>query len=141
MRVPQQLHEQHTLLYILSWAYSVCVLFAQLFQQRGALSHVRFYVSFSPPLFTGSFAGRFENTNVNITVQRKRHLGAAIGSRKYTEKYIGDKVKTWTQEVLLLGEIATSQPHAPYSSLSTDSQVVGHTYPEPYLGLVTFFNP
>ena len=27
MRQPQQLHEQHTLFYRSSWAYSVCVLF------------------------------------------------------------------------------------------------------------------
>ena len=57
----------------------------------------------------------FEGTNINITVQGKRHLGAAIGSREYTKKYVGDKVKTWTQEVLLLVEIATSQSHAAYS--------------------------
>ena len=39
----------------------VCVHFALLFQQHGALCHVRFYVSFSPPSFAGSFAGHFEN--------------------------------------------------------------------------------
>ena len=37
-RLPQQLHEPHALLSLLSWAYSACVLFAMLFQQRGALS-------------------------------------------------------------------------------------------------------
>ena len=37
-RLPQQLHEQHALLSLLSWAYSACVLFALLFRQRGALS-------------------------------------------------------------------------------------------------------
>ena len=36
--------------------------------------------------------------------------------RIYMEKYVVDKVKTWTQEVLLLAEIATSQPHAAYSA-------------------------
>ena len=42
----------------------VCVLFDLMFQQRGALCHVRFYVSFSPPSFAGSFAGHFENKTV-----------------------------------------------------------------------------
>ena len=38
-RLPQQLHEQHVLLsFFLSWAYSACILFVLLFQQRGALS-------------------------------------------------------------------------------------------------------
>ena len=63
-RQPQPLHKQHVLLYLLSWAYSVCVLFAVLLQQRGALHHIRFYVSFSSLLFAGSFAGHFENTTV-----------------------------------------------------------------------------
>ena len=58
----------------------------------------------------------FEGTNVNITVHGKRHLGAAIGSREYTEQYVGDKVKVWTQELLQLAEIATSQPHAAYAA-------------------------
>ena len=31
---------------------------------------------------------QFAGTNVNITVEGKRHLGAAIGARKYTEQYI-----------------------------------------------------
>ena len=45
----------------------VCVLFALMFQQCGALCHVRFYVSFSPPLFAaGSFAGHFENKMVHF---------------------------------------------------------------------------
>ena len=33
-----------------------------LFQQCGALCHVGYYVSFSPPLFAGSFVGHFDNT-------------------------------------------------------------------------------
>ena len=32
----------------------------------------------------------FEGTNVNITVQGKWHLGVAIGSKEYTEQYVGD---------------------------------------------------
>ena len=45
-RQPQLLHEQHTMLYLLSWAYSVCVLFTLLFQQHGVLCHLRFFFSF-----------------------------------------------------------------------------------------------
>ena len=37
-RLLLQLHDQHALLYLLSCTYSVCVLFALLFQQHGALS-------------------------------------------------------------------------------------------------------
>lgn len=76
----------------------------------------------------------FEGTNVNITVQGKRHLGAAIGSREYTERYVGDKVKMWTQEVLQLADIATSQPHAAYAAfvhgLSSHWTYLSRTIPE-----------
>ena len=37
-RQPQQLHEQHALLSLLSWACSACVFCAVLFQRRDALS-------------------------------------------------------------------------------------------------------
>ena len=57
----------------------------------------------------------FTGTNVNITTQGKHHLGAAIGSRDYTEQYVREKVKMWIQEIHRLAEIATSQPHAAYA--------------------------
>ena len=76
----------------------------------------------------------FEGTNVNIAVHGKRHLGAAIGSREYTEQYVGDKVKVWTQELLQLAEIATSQPHAAYAAfvhgLSSPWTYLSRTIPE-----------
>ena len=45
VRLPQQLHEQHALLSLLSWTYSACVLFALLFQQCRVLPHsiLRFF--------------------------------------------------------------------------------------------------
>ena len=54
----------------------------------------------------------FAGTNVNITTLGKRHLGAAIGSRSFVEDYVKEKVQTWIQEIHLLADIATSQPHA-----------------------------
>ena len=60
-RLPQQLHEQHALLSLMSWAYSACILFALPFQRRGALSRMILHFSFALPLFVGSFAGHLEN--------------------------------------------------------------------------------
>ena len=60
-------------------------------------------------------------------------MGAGIGSREYTEQYVGDKVKTWTEEVLLMAEIATSQSHATNSAfvhgLSNQSTHLSRTIP------------
>ena len=67
------------------------------------------------PQFLEKAQQLFEGTNVNITTQGKRHLGAAIGSRDFVEHYVRKKVKMWTQEIHSLAEIATSQPHAAYA--------------------------
>ena len=37
----------------------------------------------------------FKGTDINVTVQGQRHLGAAIGSREYVEEYANDKVNNW----------------------------------------------
>ena len=56
----------------------------------------------------------FAGTNISITVEGKRYLGAAIGSKTYTEQYVSAKVQSWIQEVVQLAGIATSQPHAAF---------------------------
>ena len=38
----------------------------------------------------------FVNSRVNITYERKRHLGAFIGSTKYRDEDVKDLVKTGT---------------------------------------------
>ena len=57
-------------------------------------------------------------TDVHITIQGKRHLGAAIGSRTFTEEYVSHKVQTWTKEIKRIGKVATSQPHAAYAAFT-----------------------
>ena len=41
----------------------------------------------------------FANTGINITTEGKRHLGAVIGSRSYTEEYVVCKVENWSEEI------------------------------------------
>ena len=60
----------------------------------------------------------FEGSNVQITTQGQRHLGAALGSSTFVESYVSDKVKSWVDEIIMLTEIAKSQPHAAYAALS-----------------------
>ena len=83
----------------------------------------------------------FSGTKVNITVEGKRHLGAAIGSTGFTNEYVSDKVKTWTQEVLQLSEIDNSQPHAAYTAfvdgLSSRWTYLSRTIP----GVSNLFQP
>ena len=56
----------------------------------------------------------FADTDVNITTEGKRHLGAAIGTRDFIESYVAGKVKKWVEEIHQLSEIAQTQPHAAY---------------------------
>ena len=44
----------------------------------------------------------------------QRHLGAAIGTRLFTEEYVSRKVKTWSDELLTLSSIAETHPHSAY---------------------------
>ena len=60
----------------------------------------------------------FEGSNVQITTQGQRHLGAALGSSTFVESYVSDKVKSWVDKIIMLTEIAKSQPHAAYAALS-----------------------
>ena len=60
----------------------------------------------------------FADTEVHITIQGKRHLGAAIGSRTFTEEYVCNKVQTWSDEIKWLAKVATSQPHAAYAAFT-----------------------
>ena len=60
----------------------------------------------------------FADTEVHITLQGKRHLGAAIGSKSFTEEYVRNKVETWTNEIKRLAQVATSQPHAAFEAFT-----------------------
>ena len=60
----------------------------------------------------------FTDTDVNISIEGKRHLGAALGSRTFTEEYVTNKVQGWTQEITRLAEIGTTQPHAAYATFT-----------------------
>ena len=58
----------------------------------------------------------FDNSNVNITVKGKRHLGAIVGSEIYKREYINDLAKDWNGQLCILSTIAESQPQAVYSA-------------------------
>ena len=47
----------------------------------------------------------FKGTNIKITTDRKKHLGATIGSEEYKAEYIHAKVEEWVQELNVLCEI------------------------------------
>ena len=60
----------------------------------------------------------FAETGVNVTTERKRHLGAVVGTRSFVESYVSKKVEKWKSEIEKLSGIAKSQPHTAYTALT-----------------------
>ena len=58
----------------------------------------------------------FSRTMVRISIQGRRHLGAALGSRLFVESYVSQCVENWTGELQRLSHIAASQPQAAYTA-------------------------
>ena len=57
----------------------------------------------------------FGNSNVNITVKRKRHLGAIVASDGYKRGYVDELVKDWNSQLCMLSIVAERQPQAAYT--------------------------
>ena len=60
----------------------------------------------------------FKDSNLNITTEGKRHLGVALGTRTFVESFVKKQISEWISEIKLLSQIAVSQPHAAYVSLT-----------------------
>ena len=58
---------------------------------------------------------KFENADINITEDGKRHWGAVIGSIEYHENYVTQKVNTWLDELNMLCDITRIASQAEYS--------------------------
>ena len=70
------------------------------------------------PSFHTFAVSQFSGSNVNITCDGRPYLGAAIGTQEFCKKFLEDKVKVWSAEVLLLAKIAESQMHAAFSAFT-----------------------
>ena len=55
---------------------------------------------------------------MNITLDGKRHLGAALGTRSFVVSYVQKVVSEWVGEMEQLSSIAVSQPHAAYAAFT-----------------------
>ena len=57
----------------------------------------------------------FADEDIKITVEGRKHLGAAIGSVNYKNQFVNEKVDIWINEIAVLAKIALTDPHAAYS--------------------------
>ena len=58
----------------------------------------------------------FADTEVQITTEGQRHLGAIIGSVEYKKTYATALVDYWKQQLKILAKIAETEPQAAYSA-------------------------
>ena len=59
---------------------------------------------------------KFSTTGISICAEGHEYLGSAIGTPSFIEKFIQSKVQSWSEDVIHLAGIASSQPHAAYSA-------------------------
>jgi hypothetical protein len=57
----------------------------------------------------------FKGTDVKITEDGHRHLGAVIGSKAFAVTYMDNKVRDWTGQIDLLAKIAEEYPREAHS--------------------------
>ena len=58
----------------------------------------------------------FQGTDIKVTTEGKRNLGATIGSDNFRSQHATGKVLGWRNEIEKLSAFATIQPHAAFSA-------------------------
>ena len=56
----------------------------------------------------------FKDSNVQITMEGHKQLGASLGTMEFKEIYVKEMVEEWVQEIRSLSEIAKTDPHSTY---------------------------
>ena len=60
----------------------------------------------------------FENAGVKITTDGEKHLGAAIGSIEFRDRFVGEKIRIWVKDVEDLAKIAEEEPQLAYAAFT-----------------------
>ena len=68
------------------------------------------------PEFENDAKRIFSNTDIQITLEGQRHLGAAIGTRSFADEYVSQKIQNWVSEICALADLANTQPQAAYAA-------------------------
>ena len=57
----------------------------------------------------------FAHTDIQITTEGRKHLGAIVGSEEYRDLYIDEKITGWIDEICTLSKIAQHAPQQAYT--------------------------
>ena len=69
---------------------------------------------FKNPALISDAERLFAGSDIKITVDGERHLGAVVGTTAYKEQYVKDRILKWIADDKQLTEIAKDDPHASY---------------------------
>ena len=58
----------------------------------------------------------FQGTGISVTEEGKRHLGAAIGTQAFVQRYVIQRVSEWVNAIERLFVFAQTQPQAAYAA-------------------------
>ena len=58
----------------------------------------------------------FVGSNIKITTQGARHLGAVLGDIIFKEEYLRNEVQSWKNQLEIPSKIAEVQPQVAYSA-------------------------
>ncbi|XP_066936770.1 uncharacterized protein [Clytia hemisphaerica] len=67
------------------------------------------------PEFLSEAMEIFSDTQVKITTDGRKHLGAAVGSLEYRDEFINEKIDDWVSELSTLAKIAKFAPQEAYT--------------------------
>ena len=60
----------------------------------------------------------FADSEVVVSKEGQRHLGAAIGTEEFKDKFVKEKVNEWVEEIKMLSNYAKTEPHASYTAFT-----------------------
>ena len=60
----------------------------------------------------------FDGTNIRITCDGERHLGAVVGSQEFKTKFVEEKVNKWVKDVKKLSVFASEDPQVAYAAFT-----------------------
>ena len=74
----------------------------------------------------------FNDTDIRITSRGRPYLGTPLVPEEFTEEFVTKKVQEWSEQLLELANIATTQPHATFTAFGH-----GYVHKFTYLSRVT----
>ena len=64
----------------------------------------------------------FSKSEIQITSEGNKHLGACVGNNNFKREYVSKKVRDWVDEIKELSKVANSFPHSAYAAFTRGIQ-------------------